>query len=458
MSRQSKSVIIVATLLAVFSVDSGWAADIEFTATSTGDWNVIGNWNNGSRVPTVGDTAIVKNTGTLLITQSHSVDALVVGQNGNGFAKIQGGTLSTANTIIGEVGCTVTFTQTNGAHVISSQLDVGKWANASGSYILSGGNLTANIERIGFRGIAHFSQQGGTNTVQDDLQINQESSSSCSYTLNDGLLSVGDQETVGWYGAGTFLQNGGTHTVGGQLRVGENAAGSFVLSNGMLTVTGDSFVGYSKTGTFEQRGGTNSMGNLSVGRNGTTGNGLYTLYGGKLTVTALNLAQASGSTGLFQLRGGELTVNSGIEAFNGAAAFDFLGGVLHAGYISMGTFTNQAGTLAPGTSIGDTTFYGNYEQAAGGTLQIELNSTSIDVIKNITAATLDGHLEVVLTDGFEPGAGWTSAPFLKTTDIGSGISGTFSDMSYLWAVVLSEDGREMSLERLAPSGTAIIIK
>ena len=122
----------------------------------------------------------------------------------------------------------------------------------------------------------------------------------------------------------------------------------------------------------------------------------------------------------------------------------------------MNTFTNEAGILAPGViSIGTTTFYGNYEQLAEGTLQIELNSTNIDVIMNITTATLNGHLDVVLKDGFIPAAGWTSSPFIKTI---SGITGTFSDVTHLWAVVLSDNGKEMSLKRLAPSGTVILIQ
>jgi len=446
--------IIVAALLAVCTV-SGWAADVEFSASPNGNWNVIGNWSEGSRVPTVGDTAIVRNTGTLLVTDVQSADALVVGRNGNGFAEIQAGTLSTANTIVGDVGCSVTLTQTDGAHVISSSLKVGESSNASGTYLLTGGNLTALIERIGFRGTAQFTQQGGTNTVQDDLQINQESSSTCSYTLSGGRLSVADRETVGWYGTGTFEQSAGTHTVGGQLRVGENAMGAYTLSGGTLAVTTDAFVGYSKVGTFDQTGGTNSItGDLYVGKN-SAGDGVYTLDAGVLAMDTLVLGQATGSVGSFRLRGGEMTVNDGIQPLSGTAIFEFLGGTLHAGYISMGTFTNQSGILAPGTSIGETTFYGNYEQSAGGTLQIEVNSTGIDVIKNITAATLDGTLEVVLTDGFEPAPGWTSASFLKTVN---GISGTFSDVTRLWSVVVSENGKEMSLERLAKVGTVIVVQ
>ncbi len=433
------------------------AADIQFTATPSGNWNAVGNWNEGSRVPTAGDTAIVKNTGKVLITQNQSATTLVLGSSGNGHAELSGGTLSTANSKVGDVGCTVTFTQTGGTHAISSWLYLAESANASGTYFLQGGSLQALNERIGFRGTAAFIQTGGTNTIGDDLIINAEAATpTCMYTMSNGVLSVKDRETVGWYGKGSFVQHDGIHAVGGQLRVGENATGSFSMRGGGLSVTGIVFVGYSAGGTYEQTGGTvTTTTDFVVGKN-AAGIGVSSLSGGALTIgNRLVLGEATGSQGSFALNGGTLTIASGIEPLNGSATFTFLGGTLHTGYVGLDSLTNQGGILAPGVSIGETTFYGNYVQQAEGTLQIELNGTAIDLVKNITYATLDGRLDVVLKDGFDPPTGWTSSPFLKTIN---GLSGSFSHITPLWAVQVSANGKELSLKRLPPNGTVLTVR
>ena len=449
--------VCLAGMLAMLAGDVG-AKDFLFTTTPSGNWNIVANWNDGTRVPTAGDTATVKNTGTVLITQNQSADTLVLGSSGSGHAELSDGTLSTANSKVGDVGCTVKFTQTGGTHAISSWLYLAESVNASGTYSLQGGTLQALTERIGYRGTGRFIQSGGTNTVGDDLIINTEGTPTCSYTMSNGVLSVKDRETVGSYGKGTFVQHDGIHAVGGQLRVGENATGSFAIHGGSLSATGVVYVGQSASGSFEQTGGSvATLGDFVVGKNGT-GIGTGSLSGGAMTIgSRLVLGEAAGSRGAFTLSGGTLTVASGIEPLAGSASFSFVGGTLHTGFVGdgLGSLTNQAGVLAPGVSIGETIFYGNYVQQAEGTLQIELNGTAIDAVKNITYATLDGTLDVVLRSGFEPEAGWISAPFLKTIN---GISGSFAKVTPRWSVEVSANGKELSLKRLPPNGTVLAVR
>ena len=434
------------------------AVDFLFTATPNGNWNVVANWNEGTRVPGAGDTATVKNTGTVLITQDQSASTLILGSGGNGHAELSGGTLSTTSSKVGDVGCTVTFMQTGGAHAISSWLYLAESDNASGTYHLQGGSLQALSERIGFRGTGRFIQTGGTNTVGDDLIVNTEGTPTCSYAMSNGVLSVKDRETVGAYGKGTFAQHDGIHSVGGQLRVGENATGSFAIHGGSLSATGVVYVGYSASGSYEQTGGSvAALGDVVVGKN-AAGIGTGSLSGGTMTIgNRLVLGEAAGSRGAFELSGGTLTIASGIEPLAGSPSFAFLGGTLHTGFVGagLGALTNQAGVLAPGVSIGETTFYCNYVQKPEGTLQIELDDTAIDVVKNITYATLDGRLDVVLQDGFEPEAGWISAPFLKTIN---GISGAFAKVTPRWSVDVSANGKELRLKRLPPNGTVVVVR
>jgi len=67
---------------------------------------------------------------------------------------------------------------------------------------------------------------------------------------------------------------------------------------------------------------------------------------------------------------------------------------------------NTAGTLAPGTSTGNTIILGEYMQQTGGTLQIEVGGTGMgttfDFVNVNGDAIIDGELELALVDGYLP--------------------------------------------------------
>jgi hypothetical protein len=120
--------------------------------------------------------------------------------------------------------------------------------------------------------------------------------------------------------------------------------------------------------------------------------------------------------GAVQVQNGTLAINStfiqtsGLTLLNGgnlsvSQPFQLLGGTLAGTNTIFGSVTNS-GTLSPGTSLGILTISGNYFQATNGTLQIELAGaspgTGFDQLIVSNTATINGTLNVILTNSFHP--------------------------------------------------------
>ena len=183
-----------------------------------------------------------------------------------------------------------------------------------GTYIQSGGALSAYSEAVGDSGNGVFAQSGGTNIVGSagygGLNIGNVGYSG-TYTLSGyATLTSAGSECVGNSGTGTFNQLGGTNTLtdfanNANLYLGSGTvgAGTYNLGAGALAAN-DEWIGVYGTGTFNQWGGTNTVlggGTLEIGPNGT-----YNLTAGALLVSNI---QPNG--GAFNLGGGTLAATGG---------------------------------------------------------------------------------------------------------------------------------------------------
>ena len=102
--------------------------------------------------------------------------------------------------IIGDSGIG-TFTQTGGTHTVNGIYDtglyIGRGSGSSGTYNLSGGQLSANCdEYVGYEGAGTFTQTGGTNTITSDLHLGYNSGASGTYNLSGGTLSAGNGTSI----------------------------------------------------------------------------------------------------------------------------------------------------------------------------------------------------------------------------------------------------------------------
>ena len=122
---------------------------------------------------------------------------------------------------------------------------------------------------------------------------------------------------------------------------------------------------------------------------------------------------------------GTTTIESGELSLGGTSTTDIIvnGGVFKGTGNLIGELNNVGGRVAPGNSIGTQFVIGNFTQSSGGTLEIEVDANSIDLLAVTGSAILGGKLEFVFTDIPEDGDIKT---FLTAT---SGVTGSFIEIS-----------------------------
>jgi hypothetical protein len=125
------------------------------------------------------------------------------------------------------------------------------------------------------------------------------------------------------------------------------------------------------------------------------------------TLTFNNSLDLQGHT-LSKTGDGEVAINNKLTKGTGGSV-DILGGTISGSGTIGGSVTNSGGTTAPGNSPGALTIDGNYNQASGGTLAIEIGGTQAgvehDVLQVLGDASLAGTLDVSFIDGFTPSGG-----------------------------------------------------
>ena len=126
-------------------------------------------------------------------------------------------------------------TDDNGGNV-----SIGADAGGFGSYSLTSGQLLVTGdalpggETVGGSGVGSFKQIGGSNSTDGGICIGV--SNSGSYTLSGGNISAGGM-SIGVSATGSFTQTAGTNAVSGGFTLGSNSGGYGIywLSSGVLT-------------------------------------------------------------------------------------------------------------------------------------------------------------------------------------------------------------------------------
>jgi YVTN family beta-propeller protein len=243
-------------------------------------------------------------------------------------------------------------------------------------------------------------------------------------TINSGVVNQG-AVTVG----GTSNLNGSvTNAAGATLRVqGTGASGT-----GQLTIA----TGFTNSGTIALTDSISSYGAVLNVTTGTLANAVGatirsdTGTGGSRTLNALidnsgsfivatDAAQTTtiNKAGAAHQNAGTWTIASGTLSISGAGATfaNLAGGTVQGSGVFrlVGIPFSNAGGVNPGTAgTGILKIVGNYTQAVGGALNIELGGTTLGtqydrLVDSIGTATLDGTLNVSLVNGFTPALGDT---------------------------------------------------
>jgi hypothetical protein len=152
-----------------------------------------------------------------------------------------------------------------------SDLVLGHGAGSTGTYTLSGDLVANQTEFIGYSGTGVFNQSGGQNLINDSsvgsLTLGYNAGSSGTYNLSGGNMSINEPEFIGYGGTGVFNQTGGSHFNQSDLYIGNLATGvgTYTISAGGLSAN-NVIVGNAGTGTLTVQGtGTaNIFGDLSI--------------------------------------------------------------------------------------------------------------------------------------------------------------------------------------------------
>jgi autotransporter-associated beta strand protein len=299
-------------------------------------------------------TQYVGNYGPGTYTQSGGTNTvpggayLFVGFRGSGTYNLTDtGSLSAAIQYVGHQAAGV-FNQSGGTNNSTMSLSVGSYSGHTGTYNLSSGLLSAAREAVGdWDGTGLFVQTGGTNIVSGGLYLGygytQWPNASGSYSLSSGLLSA-PSEYVGWTGIGSFTQTGGTNTCSSGLTLALNAGsnGTYNLNGGTL-VASSLFAGSGTAafnfggGTLQAKSGFSTM--LPMMLTGNGGNANVDTAGYAVTLSG----PLSGPGGLSKLGSGTLTL-TGPNAYNGVA-------VIKAGTLAVGPDAQNAVLTLGGADI-----------------------------------------------------------------------------------------------------------
>ena len=157
------------------------------------------------------------------------------------------------------------------------------------------------------------------------------------------------------------------------------------------------------------------------------------------TLSMNNQLSLGGNT-LTKTGAGTLSINNDLNT-GGGSVVGLAGTITGSGTVG-GNLTNTSATVAPGNSPGTLTVTGDFSQAGGGTLAIELAGTSdgeFDVLEVVGMASLGGSLDI--TELYTPGGAdtWT------ILTAGGGITGTFDQITAGYQVALANGDTELVL-------------
>jgi outer membrane autotransporter protein len=459
--------------------NGGGTATIRFLNTSTaGNATITNNRTlSFSNSSTAGNASIVNNAVVDFSNTSTAGNATIVE---NGFLAFHDSSSAGSASITNNGGTGVVFedTSTAGNATITNNFSMtfGNSSTAGNATITTNSGATTNIGSSASGGSARFIVNG---TGALDISL-----------LTTGGTTAGSIEGGGnvRLGANTLTVGGNnlSTTFSGAIQVGGIGGALVKAGSGTLTLSGNNTYNGGTTVTAGLINFT-SASNFGTGAITLAGGGLQWASGSTADISS-KLAPLGAGGGTFDTNGNTITFASGLTGSGGLAKQGLgtlnltgnntysggtavLAGTLAvngsiAGNVAVGSAGTlggngtiggnvvNAGTLAPGNSIGLMTVNGSYTQVAGSFYQVEANAAGqADRINVGGVATIQGGTVQVLA---QPGNYGPSTTYTIVRATG-GVSGTYAGVSSNFAFLtpsLSYDANDVYLTLALPSQNA----
>ena len=351
--------------------------------------------------------AVVRDNGFVIATNTTTY----VGFIGVGQMMVSNGALLASGVLVGNnPGSQGTLTLAGGTNSLSSFLDVGYFANATGAVWVTGGQLiiTNNLTLVGYNGVGQMTVSNGTSLARD-VYIGDNTNSQGTLTIAGGTNSLSSLLAVGVLAdaTGAVWVTGGRLTVTNNYTdVGYSGVGQATVSNGTWLAR-DVYFGYNpgSRGTLTIAGGTNSLsstlymgvlgnatgavwvtgGQLAVTNSytvvGNSGVGQMTVSNGTWLAQSVDVGGNSGSQGTLTVAGGTNSISSVLTVgpnINATGAVWLTGGelVITNGAIQVGGASVGQMTISNGSLLASNIYVGA-NNGAQGTLTIAGGTSSL---------------------------------------------------------------------------------
>jgi fibronectin-binding autotransporter adhesin len=394
-------------------------------STSGATWDLNSNAQSIHALNGASGTFIMLGSATLTLNAASSYAGQISGTGGLTTAANTTYVLSGSNTYSGQTTVSAGTLQAgaanafspNSAVVLTGTLDLNGFAQSISS--LSGAG-TAKLT-----GVLTLTPPAGTLTFSGALTDNGSAGGGLILNGNSAaILNLTGSGLNNYVGpttiSGGTLRGGAANTLSTNSSINLSASGTTLdLDNFSETIptlsgaAGSTVTLGSATLTLTQPTSTTFAGGIS-GTGGVTkqGSGTFTLSG------------TSSYTGPTQVEAGTLVVNGTILGTTTVSS-----GATLKGTGTVGTLVNN-GTLAPGNSIGTINVTGNYTQAPGSTLSIEINAAGAADLVNVTGTvTIDNNTTLMVTP--DPGNYSAGTNYVIVQTATPPITGTFTNVMFM---------------------------
>lgn len=392
------------------TIDASLTASIDSGVIVIG-YNAFNAQTDPTPILTIGSNAVVttdrsirlgrnaNSYGEMLVQGSltQSVDYLLIGYMGEGKVTVDGGTLSSKNTILGDNAggnCVGTLEVINGGTSSHTRLSIADKSVAEASVLVNGGTLTVSGDTfVGNAGKGTLTIQGASNVTTGKMLVGNTGLGTLTLEGDSKLTTKGDlmiANETGSAGSSITVKGNAVVNVNGEHfiigRKGQST--SYLKENGTINFNGTGVCGLSENGTdvvFNMEGGTFNVNTTPASYDGYIlgKNSVQKQSGGLMNIgtNALAISLKLNGTSTYNLSGGRLNVTGGIDK-NGGTLHVTGAGILSANNVNF-DFTQEGGTLSPGPNfdgeglaIGTTNINGNYTAKSGSTIYLEIDAAN----------------------------------------------------------------------------------